>query len=59
MVREAFPAQVSFGNYVALLLKLVLIFTFQLASFTHRWLAVPLIAVPIIIQAYVKSGLAY
>ena len=43
----------------ALLLTLVLIFAFQSANLTHRWLAVLLIAVPIIIQVYFNSGLAY
>jgi arsenite transporter len=43
----------------ALLLTLVLIFAFQSANLTHRWLAVLLIAVPIIIQVYFNSGLVY
>jgi len=43
----------------ALLLTLILIFAFQSANLTHRWLAVLLIAVPIIIQVYFNSGLAY
>ena len=43
----------------ALLLILVLIFAFQSANLTHRWLAVLLIAVPIIIQVYYNSGLVY
>ena len=43
----------------ALLLTLVLIFAFQSANLTHRWLAVLLIAVPIIVQVYFNSGLAY
>ncbi len=43
----------------ALLLTLVLIFAFQSANLTHRWLAVLLIAVPIILQVYFNSGLAY
>ena len=43
----------------ALLLTLVLIFAFQSANLTQRWLAVLLIAVPIIIQVYFNSGLAY
>jgi ACR3 family arsenite transporter len=43
----------------ALLLTLVLIFAFQSANLTHRWLAVLLIAVPIVIQVYFNSGLVY
>lgn len=43
----------------ALLLTLVLIFAFQSENLTKRWLAVLLIAVPIIIQVYFNSGLAY
>jgi ACR3 family arsenite transporter len=43
----------------ALLLTLVLIFAFQSGNLTNRWLAVLLIAVPIIIQVYFNSGLSY
>jgi ACR3 family arsenite transporter len=43
----------------ALLLTLVLIFAFQSKNLTTRWVAVLLIAVPIIIQVYFNSGLAY
>jgi len=43
----------------SLLLTLVLIFAFQSANLTQRWLAVLLIAVPIIIQVYFNSGLVY
>jgi arsenite transporter len=43
----------------ALLLTLVLIFAFQAENLTTRWVAVLLIAVPIIIQVYFNSGLAY
>jgi arsenite transporter len=43
----------------ALLLTLVLIFAFQADNLTRRWIAVLLIAVPIIIQVYFNSGLAY
>ena len=43
----------------ALLLTLVLIFAFQAENLTTRWIAVLLIAVPIIIQVYFNSGLAY
>jgi ACR3 family arsenite transporter len=43
----------------ALLLTLVLIFAFQSKNLTSRWLAVLLIAVPIIFQVYFNSGLTY
>lgn len=43
----------------ALLLTLVLIFAFQSKNLTHRWVAVLLIAVPIVIQVYFNSGLTY
>jgi len=43
----------------ALLLTLVLIFAFQAQNLTNRWLAVILIAVPIVIQVYFNSGLTY
>ncbi len=43
----------------ALLLTLVFIFAFQAENLTTRWIAVLLIAVPIIIQVYFNSGLAY
>jgi len=43
----------------ALLLTLVLIFAFQAENLTTRWLAVLLIAVPILIQVYFNSGLTY
>jgi len=44
---------------VALLLTLVLIFAFQAENLTSRWLAVLLLAVPIIIQVYFNSSLTY
>ncbi len=44
---------------LALLLTLVLIFAFQAENLTRRWLAVLLIAVPILIQVYFNSGLTY
>jgi ACR3 family arsenite transporter len=44
---------------VALLLTLVLIFAFQSNNLTSRWLAVLLLAVPIVIQVYFNSGLTY
>ncbi|HEU5397602.1 MAG TPA: ACR3 family arsenite efflux transporter [Verrucomicrobiae bacterium] len=43
----------------ALLLTLVLIFAFQSKNLTTRWLAVLLLEVPIVIQVYFNSGLAY
>ncbi|HEV2330153.1 MAG TPA: ACR3 family arsenite efflux transporter [Verrucomicrobiae bacterium] len=43
----------------ALLLTLVLIFAFQSKNLTSRWLAVLLLAVPIIIQVYFNSGITY
>ena len=43
----------------ALLVTLVLIFAFQAENLTTRWLAVLLIAVPILIQVYFNSGLTY
>jgi len=44
---------------LALLLTLVLIFAFQAGNLTTRWIAVLLLAVPIIIQVYFNSSLAY
>jgi arsenite transporter len=44
---------------LALLLTLVLIFAFQAENLTTRWFAVVLLAVPIIIQVYFNSTLAY
>lgn len=44
---------------VALLLTLILIFAFQAENLTHRWLAVLFLAVPIVIQVYFNSSLAY
>ena len=43
----------------ALLLTLVLIFAFQSENLTKRWVAVLLIAVPILIQVYFNSSLTY
>ena len=43
----------------ALLLTLVLIFAFQSENLTTRWLAVLLLAVPIVIQVYFNASLAY
>jgi ACR3 family arsenite transporter len=44
---------------MALLLTLVLIFAFQAENLTTRWLAVLFLAVPIVIQVYFNSTLAY
>jgi len=44
---------------VALLLTLGLIFAFQAENLTTRWLAVLLLAVPIVIQVYFNATLAY
>jgi ACR3 family arsenite transporter len=44
---------------VALLLTLLLIFAFQADNLTGRFLHVVLIAIPILIQVYFNSGLAY
>jgi ACR3 family arsenite transporter len=43
----------------ALLLTQVLIFAFQSKNLTTRWLAVLLLAVPIVIQVYFNSGVTY
>jgi len=43
----------------ALLLTLVLIFAFQAGNLTAKWFAVLLLAVPIVIQVYCNSALAY
>lgn len=43
----------------ALLLTLVLIFAFQSKNLTSRWVAVLLIAVPIVLQVYFNSALTY
>ena len=43
----------------ALLATLVLIFAFQAGNLLSNWTAVLLIAVPILIQVYLNSGLAY
>ena len=44
---------------VALLLTLVMIFAFQAENLTGRWVHVLLIAVPLILQVYLNSSLAY
>jgi ACR3 family arsenite transporter len=44
---------------MALLVTLNLIFAFQAGNITRKWLAVLLIAVPIVVQVYFNSGLVY
>jgi ACR3 family arsenite transporter len=44
---------------IALLLTLVLIFAFQAENLTRQWSSVLLIAVPILVQVYFNSSLAY
>ena len=44
---------------LALLATLVLIFAFQAENILTNWIAVLLLAVPILIQVYFNSGLAY
>ncbi|WCJ57840.1 ACR3 family arsenite efflux transporter [Fontisphaera persica] len=44
---------------LALLATLVLIFAFQAENLTTRWFAVLLLAVPILVQVYFNSSLAY
>ncbi len=44
---------------VALLATLVLIFAFQAENLTTKWLAVILLAVPILVQVYFNSSLTY
>jgi ACR3 family arsenite transporter len=44
---------------VALLVTLVLIFAFQAQNIVKNWIAVILLAIPIVIQVYFNSGLTY
>jgi ACR3 family arsenite transporter len=44
---------------IALLATLVLIFAFQAENLTTKWIAVLLLAVPILVQVYFNSTLAY
>jgi arsenite transporter len=44
---------------IALLCTLVLIFAFQAENITKNWVAVILLAIPILVQVYFNSGLAY
>ena len=54
-----FLARLQPVTMVALLLTLVLIFAFQADNLTSRWLAVLLLAVPILLQVYCNSALTY
>jgi ACR3 family arsenite transporter len=56
---ERFLARFHPVTVVALLLTLILIFAFQAGNLTSQWFAVLLLAVPIIIQVYFNSSLAY
>jgi ACR3 family arsenite transporter len=56
---ENFLAKFHPMTMAALLLTLALIFAFQAENLTTRWLAVLLLAVPIIIQVYFNATLAY
>ena len=44
---------------IALLATLVLIFAFQAENITRQWIAVLLLAVPILVQVYFNAGLVY
>ena len=56
---EAFLSKFHPVTIVALLATLVLIFAFQAENLTARWFHVLLIAVPILVQVYFNSSLAY
>jgi len=56
---EKFVARFNPVTIVALLATLVLIFAFQAENITTRWFHVVLIAIPILIQVYFNSSLAY
>ena len=56
---EKFLAVFHPVTVLALLATLVFIFAFQAENITARWFHVLLIAVPILIQVYFNSGLAY
>jgi len=59
VVHRRLPAEASPGGDLALLATLVLIFAFQADNITGRPFHVLLIAVPITIQVYFNSSLAY
>jgi ACR3 family arsenite transporter len=56
---ERFVTRFNPVTIVALLATLVLIFAFQAENITTRWFHVVLIAIPILIQVYFNSSLAY
>jgi len=56
---QQFLARFQPVTVVALLLTLVLIFAFQADNLVKRWVAVLLIAVPILLQVYFNSTLSY
>jgi arsenite transporter len=56
---QAFLSRFAPVTTTALLATLVLIFAFQADNLTNRFVDVLLIAVPILIQVYFNSGLAY
>src|ERR1051326_4230482 len=56
---QRFLARFQPVTILALLATLVLIFAFQAENITSRWFAVLLIAVPILVQVYFNSTLAY
>jgi len=56
---ESFLAFFHPVTVVALLATLVLIFAFQAENLTNQWFAVLILAVPILVQVYFNSSLAY
>ena len=56
---QKFLAKFHPVTVVALLATLVLIFAFQAENLTTKWFAVLLLAVPILVQVYFNSTLAY
>jgi ACR3 family arsenite transporter len=56
---DRFVARFQPVTVLALLTTLVLIFAFQADNITTRWFHVVLIAIPILIQVYFNSSLAY
>ena len=59
MVRFDVSAEVRPVTIVALLATLVLIFAFQAENIIRNWIAVLLLAIPILIQVYFNSSLTY
>jgi ACR3 family arsenite transporter len=56
---QHYVARFAPATVLALLATLVLIFAFQAENITTRWFHVILIAIPILIQVYFNSSLAY